>query len=283
MLKRRYGSTDVDLSIIGLGGIVVAQMPQDEADAIVRNAYDRGVNYFDVAPTYADAEDRLGPALRGIRDEVFLACKTEKRTYQESRAALETSLRKLETDHFDLYQLHGLQNLEDARACFAPDGAMKTLIEAREKGLVRYLGFSAHSVDAALYCLEQFPFDSVLFPLHYTSYYQGHFGPQVVKTAKERGAALLALKAGAWRPWPEGADRSVRQKCWYEPYSNPSELEQAFRWTLSLPVTAAIPPGDPEIFGMALEIAARFRPMTAEEMDAMQRKAQEVQPLFRAE
>jgi len=282
MLKRRYGSTDVELSIIGLGGIVVSQMPQSEADAIVHDAFDRGVNYYDVAPTYADAEDRLGPALKGLRDEVFLACKTEKRDRKESRAALETSLRKLQTDHFDLYQIHGLQNLDDAKACFGPNGAMETLIEARDRGLTRFLGFSAHCVEAALYCMEQYPFDSVLFPVQYVSYYRGGFGPQVIEAATGKGMAVLALKAGAWRPWPDGADTTRFPNCWYEPQSRTEEVERAFRWTLSQPVTAAVPPGDPGVFRMALEAGERFTPMTPEEMEDMRRAAAEVEPLFRA-
>lgn len=281
MQRRPYGSTGVELSIIGLGGIVVAQMSQREADTIVRNAFDRGVNYYDVAPTYVDAEDRLGPALEGLRDRVFLACKTEKRDRKGAREALETSLRKLRTDHVDLYQLHGLQNLEEAHACFAAGGATETLLEAREQGLTRFLGFSAHSVEAALFCLEQFPFDSVLFPLSYPSYYAGGFGPQVVEAAKRQGTAILALKAMARRPWPEGSDRSTYPKCWYEPWTNPEDVELALRWTLSLPVTAAIPPGDAGLFEMAVSIAERFSPLTPEEMRRLEAAAADIPPLFR--
>lgn len=279
MLRRPYGASGVELSIIGLGGIVVAQMPQTEADRIVRGAFDRGVNYYDVAPTYADAEDRLGPALDGIRDQVFLACKTEKRTKAEARSALETSLRKLRTDRFDLYQMHGIQNLEEARVCFGVGGAMETLLEARSQGLVRYLGFSAHSVAAALFCLEQFAFDSILFPLSYPTFYGSGFGPQVIEAATARGAAVLALKAMARRPWPEGAERN-HPKCWYEPHSDPEEAELALRWTLSLPVTAAVPPGDPDVFAMALDIAERYRPLTDDEVAELKRRAADLPPLF---
>ncbi len=280
MLPRRtYGRHQDRLSIIGLGGIVVAQLSQPEADRIVGDAFDRGVNYFDVAPTYMDAEDRLGPALRPYRQQAFLACKTEKRMAAEAEAALQTSLRKLQTDHFDLYQLHGLQSLDEAQACFASGGAMETLIAARERGLTRYLGFSAHSVEAALFCLKQFPFDSVLFPLSWPAYYAGRFGPQVVDAAASSGAAVLALKAMARRPWPDGAAREY-PKCWYEPFDDPSEAERALRWTLSLPVTAAVPPGNPRLFELALRVAERFEPMTDAEIETIQAATNAATPLF---
>ncbi len=282
MLQTRpYGRADDRLSIVGLGGIVVAQLPQHEADRIVADAFARGVNYYDVAPTYMDAQDRLGPALKPYRDKAFLACKTEKRTKAEADAALSESLRKLQTDHFDLYQLHGLANLEEAHACFAPGGAMETLIAARSRGLTRYLGFSAHSVEAALFCLEQFDFDSVLFPLSWPAYYAGRFGPQVIDAARRSGAAVLALKGMARRPWPDGAPRGY-PKCWYEPFENPSEAESALRWTLSLPITAAVPPGDPGLFELALRIAERFTPMSETEILSIQNAASGATPLFTA-
>jgi aryl-alcohol dehydrogenase-like predicted oxidoreductase len=265
-----------------LGGIVVAGQAQADADRIVARAVERGVNYFDVAPTYADAEDRLGPALKPYRDRAFLACKTEKRTRAEADAALAQSLKRLRTDHFDLYQLHGLPNRAEAETCIASGGALETLIAARDKGYVRYLGFSAHSVEAALFCLDRFPFDSVLFPLSWPAYYTGRFGPQVIEAASQKGAAVLALKAMGRRPWPEGAERRY-PNCWYEPFDKPDEAERALRWTLSLPVTAAIPPGDPGLFELALSIGEHFSPMTDAEIQALQSEAASMEPLFRSD
>src|SRR5438105_1550464 len=140
--KRAYGNTGIELSIVGFGGVVVMGMEQGDADRIVKEAFDRGVNYFDVAPSYGDAEERLGPALEGIRERVFLACKTGKRTKTEAAEELRESLRKLRTDHFDLYQLHALSSLEEVETCFGPDGAIEAFLEARDSGLTRYLGFS---------------------------------------------------------------------------------------------------------------------------------------------
>jgi aryl-alcohol dehydrogenase-like predicted oxidoreductase len=279
ILRRQYGNSGIDLSIVGIGGVVVMGMEQSDADRICREAFDRGVNYFDVAPSYGDAEERMGPAIRGLRDRIFLACKTAMRTKAEAAAELRESLRRLQTDHFELYQLHALGSVEEVETCFGPGGAMEAFVEAREAGLVRYLGFSAHSSEAALLAMDRFDFDSILFPFNYTTYYQADFGPQVLERAQQRGAARLALKAMARRPWPEGAPRK-QKNCWYEPFTDPAEGELALRWTLSLPITAAIPPGDPEIFRMALDFAERFTPLTEEEQKAVMERVAQNTPLF---
>jgi aryl-alcohol dehydrogenase-like predicted oxidoreductase len=281
METRAYGNTGISLSIIGFGGIVVMGAEQDEANRRVRAAFDRGINYYDVAPTYGDAEERLGPALVGLRDQVFLACKTTKRNKQEAAEELRTSLKHLQTDHFDLYQLHAVSSVEEAQTCLGPGGALEAFLEARDAGMVRYLGFSAHSAEAAVWLLEQFPFDSVLFPVSYSTFYEGGFGPQIMEAAQKRGAARLALKAMARRPWPEGADRSIAQNTWYEPHTDPKEAELALRWALSQPITAAIPPGDPRLFNMALDIAERFMPLSAQEQETVLERAGQNQPLFR--
>lgn len=276
---REYRPGGPSLSLVGLGGVVLMGLDQSHADRIAREAFDRGVNYFDVAPSYGDAEERMGPAIQGFRDSLFLACKTMERTRDGAAAELRQSLRRLRTDRFDLYQLHALSSVDEVEACFAPGGAMEALVEARDAGLVRYLGFSAHSAEAAVAALERFPFDSVLFPFNYTTYCRAGFGPQVMEAAMRQGAARLALKAMARRPWPDGAEKTV-PNCWYEPHTDPREAELALRWTLSLPVTAAIPPGDPGLFRMALDFAERFRPLTDEERAAVESRAAQNQPLF---
>ncbi len=280
MERRPYGNTGEMLSIIGFGGIVVAKMPQEEANSIVSMAIDRGINYFDVAPTYMDAEERLGIALKGKRDSVFLACKTEKRTKEEAQKALENSLRLLQTDHFDLYQLHAMTTDEDFEIAMGPNGAMETFISAKEKGLIRYIGFSAHSAEVALRLLDAFHFDSVLFPINWVNYFNANFGPQVVKKALEKGTARLALKAMAKTLIPEGHPRKY-DKCWYLPVEEPDLASLALRFTLSQPITAAIPPGEPKFFKMALDIAENFRPITTEELEYLKEKAKGLEPIFK--
>jgi aryl-alcohol dehydrogenase-like predicted oxidoreductase len=281
MEKRAYGNTGEQLSIIGFGGILVMNAEPEAAARIVAEAVDRGINYFDVAPSYGNAEERLGPALEPYRDRVFLACKTGKRSRDEAAAELRESLQRLRTDHFDLYQLHALTTREELEQVFAPGGAMEAFVAARDQGLVRYLGFSAHSVETALEALERFPFDSILFPTNWVNYFQANFGPQVVARAQEKGVARLALKAMARTLWPEGTTERPFAKCWYEPITDPEEASLAVRFTLSQPITAAIPPGEERFFRMALDIADRFQPITDAELADLQRRAQGLKPIFR--
>ena len=278
--KRPYGKKGEKLSIIGLGGIVLARLPQKEADAIAREAFERGVNYFDVAPTYWDAEERMGTAIKPFRDKIFLACKTAKRDAKGAQEELEASLRKLQTNHFDLYQLHALSNMQELEQCLGPGGAMEVFLKAREQGKVRYIGFSAHSEEVALEAIKRFPFDSVLFPFNFVTLFKGNFGWELLREAPKRGVTLLALKAMARTHWQEGAKRL--EKCWYEPISDPKMAELALRFTLSLPnMTAAIPPGDENIFKMALQLGERrFRRITPREEQQLRAEAEKLTPIF---
>ncbi len=276
--RRPYGKKGDRISIVGLGGIVLARLPQKEADAIARDAFERGINYFDVAPTYWDAEERMGPAIKPFRDKLFLACKTTRRDAKGAQEELENSLRKLQTDHFDLYQLHALSNMSELEQCFAPGGAMETFLEARDQGKVRYIGFSAHSEEVALEAIKRFPFDSALFPLNFVTLFKGNFGWELLKEAPKRGVTLLALKAMARTHWQEGAKRL--DKCWYEPVTDPKLAELAWRFTLSLPVASAIPPGDENIFRMAITFAERYRKVTSREEQQLRAEAEKLLPIF---
>lgn len=279
MQRRAYGATGESLSIVGFGGIVVMSEGQADANAYAAAAFERGVNYFDVAPGYGDAQDRLGPAISGFRDEIFLACKTEKRIAAEATVALEDSLRRVGTDRFDLYQLHGVATVEEAERCLAPGGAVEALVQARDAGKARFLGFSAHSEDAALLLLEQFPFTSVLFPFTVRPWLAFGFGRRLLDVARQKGVACLALKAMAAGPWPDGAER-VQPKCWYQPHPDPRDAADGLRWTLGLGVTAAIPPGDAALFNLAMDVADGYVPMTTEERADFESRTSSCRPLF---
>ncbi len=279
MQKRIYGSSGEMLSIIGFGGIVVTNEEQRDANNYVAEAFDRGVNYFDVAPSYGNAEEKLGPALVGKRNSIFLACKTEKRTAKEAEAALHNSLKLLKTDRFDLYQLHGVTTVEEVETIFAPGGAMETLLKAREKGFVRYLGFSAHSDEAALALFDGFEFNSALFPVNWACFLSNGFGTKIMKKAEEKGAARLALKAMAHSGLAEGEERPF-EKLWYRPIEEKEHAALALRYTLSQPVTAAIPPGDVRLFRWALEAAEDFKPVSAQETELLKERSGKAVPVF---
>jgi aryl-alcohol dehydrogenase-like predicted oxidoreductase len=281
-VPRRHYRDETELSIIGLGGMLLVGMEQNAADRIVSESFERGVNYFDVAPFYGDgeAEKTMGKALTPYRGKVFLACKTLERTAEGAQRELEHSLRQLRTDHFDLYQFHAVSDEEEVEEIFAPGGACEALLRAREQGKIRYIGFSAHSAAAALTMFNRFRFDSVLFPINFICYERGNFGPQVVQKAKELGTARLAIKAMAHGPWRKGEQRKY-PNCWYRPIDDRALARQALRFTLSEGVTAAVPPGDERLFRMALELAHDLPPLREDERRELLAGTRGLRPLFR--
>jgi len=279
MQTREYGNSGQQLSIVAFAGIVVKNETTENSSRYVSWAIDQGINYFDVAPGYGNAQNMLGPALEQYRDDVFLSCKTNNRDAPSARAELEESLKLLRTDHFDLYQLHAMTTEEDLEVATGPGGALEVLAKARDEGLVRHLGFSAHSAEVAIELMNRFDFDSVLFPVNFTTWFESGFGPQIMDEAEKLGVARLALKGAAHHALEDRNDR-VREKCWYAPIEDHDLLKMALRWTLSQPITAAIPPGDPELWQMAVKVAQNFTPITADEEKQLRENARGRKPLF---
>ncbi len=286
-LPRRPYKNGIDLSIIAFGGIVVCGLSQEEASRRVAAACDRGVNYFDCAPSYFDgeAEIKLGEALRPYRSKVFLAEKTGRRDAKGAREELERSLRRFHTDHVDLYQFHAVGSMEDVDKILAPAGAAETFFAARKEGKVQHLGFSAHDAPAALRLMDALELDSVLFPVNVNTWENGGFGPQILGKAKSKGMARLALKALAFGKWPaaiKGSDRKY-PKCWYQPIDDREMARLALRFTLNQEVTAAVPPGDERIFDLALELAsAPLAKLSAAELTGLKTRISSLEPVFRA-
>ncbi len=279
--RRALGRTGEKLSIFGFGGTAVMHIEQAEANNLVAEAFDRGVNYYDVAPSYGNAQERLGPALEPYRKRCFLACKTQKRDKAGAQAELEESLRLLRTDHLDLYQLHAMTTPEDLETAFGPNGAMEVFVAAKKAGKVRFLGFSAHSAETALAAMERFAFDTILFPINAVMFAKADFGPQVVERARAKGMGILAIKAMCRGKYPENFPQDKRTaKCWYAPMTLPEEAALAYRWTLSQPVTAAVPPGNPAWFRLALDTAQSFKPITKAETKRLLQSAEDAEPLF---
>jgi predicted aldo/keto reductase-like oxidoreductase len=285
-LPKRPYKNGIDLSIIAMGGIVVCGMSQEEGSRRVAEAYDRGVNYFDCAPSYfnGEAEMKLGEALRPYRAKIFLAEKTTSRDAKGARAELERSLQRFHTDHVDLYQFHAVSSMEDVDKILAPGGAAETFFAAKKEGKARHLGFSAHNAPAALRLMDALELDSVLFPVNVNAWENGGFGPQILAKAKSKGMARMALKALAFGKWPKEMKESDRKypKCWYEPIDDREMARSALRFTLNHEVTAAVPPGDERIFDMALELASAPLPeLSAAELTALKARISSLEPVFR--
>jgi aryl-alcohol dehydrogenase-like predicted oxidoreductase len=278
--RRPLGRTGEQLSIIGLGGIVVAHREQAQADRVVARAVEEhGINYFDVAPSYGDAELRLGPALAPYRARSFLACKSTERTAAGMSREMDASFSRLGTDYFDLYQLHAIKTVQEVDTAFGAGGAMETLLRARQDGKVRYIGFSAHGVDAAMAAMSRFAFDTILFPINYALWAQEDFGPQVIGLARQQGMGILVLKALARGQWPAGAAHH-HEPAWYDPVTELAEARLALSFALSQGATAAIPPGNEELFWLAVEAAGDLPPLDRASEHQLRERMTGALPLF---
>ena len=281
MERRPLGKTGESLSVIGFGAVVFVNEGLEFARNTVARAIDAGVNYFDIGPRYGEgeAEERGGPAIEPYRDTIFLAEKTNERNKDEAAAELRQSLKRMRTDHFDLYQLHAVSTMEEVDTIVGSDGALEAFVEARDEGLVRFLGFSAHTEEAALALMDQYEFDSILFPVNYVTWYQGHFGSNVLDKAQEKEMGVLALKALAKKPWPDGKIERWT-KAWYSPVDTYEEARTALRWTLSRPVTACVSPGHAELLWWMIDAEKELTPLTSEDEKVISQSTEGITPIF---
>ena len=254
--RRRLGRSEHHSSIIAFGGIALDLLTVDEARGEVRYAFEQGVNHFDVAPSYGQSEARLGPALEGIRDGVFLACKTLERTKAGAEKELGESLKRLRTDHLDLYQFHAADTLADLDAIMGAGGALEAVLQAREQGKIRFIGITGHCAPTQARALRRFAFDTLMVPVDFVDRF--YFGAEngLMALAHEMDVGVIAIKS-TYR-------------------SAVADKESAYRYTLSLPVSTTIPAGKVAEIRLAIEIAKRFQPMSAEEMTALLRDSPEL-------
>jgi aryl-alcohol dehydrogenase-like predicted oxidoreductase len=248
MMKRRLGKTGFDVSPVIYGGIVSKKDGQENSDRYVAWAIDRGVNYFDVAPSYDDAQEKLGHSLLPYRKSIHLACKTACREKDAAEKDFIESMRLLHTDYFDNYQIHSLESPEDVDAAFAPNGVMEMMVRHKAAGDVRHLGITCHSEEAALKAITLYDFDTVLFPLNWHLHIGQGFGSTIVKTAKAMDMGVLAMKVLILRRWfsDEEKLRSASPKSWCKPIDpeNTALRLAAMKYTLSLGPDTMIPPGN---------------------------------------
>lgn len=257
MIKRMLGRTGYEISAVVYGGIVSMNDGQASSDRYVAWAVEQGVNYFDIAPSYGDAQEKLGNSLIPYRKDIFLACKTGQRMRREAEEEMKRSLDMLHTDHFDVYQMHGISSMEDVDRAFGPGGVMELMREMKEKGIARKIGITAHSEDAALKALDLYDFDTVLFPFNWHMFLAHGMGQRLVKTAKERGIGLLCMKSMIERAWIDDAERAASKypKSWCKPFdteAQSAELTAAVKFAYSLGADAIVPPGNFDHFSFAV-------------------------------
>jgi aryl-alcohol dehydrogenase-like predicted oxidoreductase len=277
----KLGKTNLQVSRVGFGGIVVMNAESETASNAVKFAVENGINYFDVAPSYGNAEEKLGPALAPFRQDVFLACKSHLRDAQGTKKLLNESLEKLQTDHFDVYQLHGITDVEkDVKASFAKGGAMETILEAKKNGIIRYVGFSAHSPEAALTAMNLYDFDTIMYPVNFCTHFHSGFEEAPLAEAKKRGMGVIALKTMAWQKWQNQEDKKKYPKCWYMPLDDPEKARMALSWTLEQGADIAIPPGEETLFRLCVSNLSKVDNLSAEETKILSDLAAESEPIF---
>ncbi len=292
MEKRMLGKTGMMVSVVTYGGIVStddaynganpADGGQEASDRCVEYAIRKGVNYFDVAPTYGNAQLRLGNSLVPHRKNIHLACKTAVRDAEGSRRELEESLRLLHTDHFDVYQLHCLKTVEEVDAAFGKGGVMETLFRAKEEGVAKHLGVTAHSEDAALRALELYAFDTVLFPTNWGLHLGKGIGTRLMQAKKEKNFGFLGMKSLIHRAWNNAEERyaSPTPKSWCRPVEGDDAFAvAAMKYALGMDIDTLVPPGTESSFVFAVEhIDECLRhPLSAAETELLRGKLPELE------
>ena len=256
MQYRRFGKTGIDISAVSYGGIVSMDDGQSSSDRYVSWAIDQGINYFDVAPTYGDAEEKLGNSLRPYRNHVHLACKTAERLRTSAEKELSQSMKLLHTDHFDVYQLHAISSMDDVETAFGPGGVMEMVRKMKEEGVAAHVGITAHNEDAALKCLELYDFDTVLFPFNWFMHMEHSMGSRLIQAAKARDMGVLCMKSLIERSWNSEEERQTGAfpKSWCKPIDVEDEAfgVAAMKYALSLGVDTLIPPGNYASFSFAV-------------------------------
>jgi len=284
MKKNRLGRTGFDISVITYGGIVSTMQNQEgydyagdkqsKSDAHVEYAINHGINYFDVAPSYGDAELRLGNSLIPYRKDIILAGKTNVRDYEGAKREFDRTLELLHTDHLDNYQLHGLCNIEEVEMAFSVQGVMRLVEDMKSQGVIANAGITAHSEGAALKALEYYDFDTVLFPFNWHMNMALGYGDRLLQVANERNMGKICMKSNVERAFIDGVDDEYRKrypKSWcktFDPLTDEEILIAAMKYSWGLGVNTIIPPGDFDhlVFAMEHSDIITEEPMTDKEM-----------------
>ncbi|SDM44047.1 Predicted oxidoreductase of the aldo/keto reductase family [Halogranum gelatinilyticum] len=272
MQTRPLGDTGHDSTIMTFGAIALNWLDQEGANQMVELMLDRGVNHFDVAPMYGDAELKLGPKLRQHREDIFLGCKTQERDAEGARRKMDQSLNRLGVDHIDLYQIHGLEYEHELDTITAEGGALETIREAKAEGTISHIGLTSHgNPQLILDAIDRIDdLDSLMFPLNPVVVGkddEDHAYDAVLERAAEEGIGTLGIKAFARGPWPSTdelpeADRPYAN--WYEPVDTPDEITERFDFAASQGLTSVVSMGDPKLVSMVLHAATQYDGMTDE-------------------
>jgi aryl-alcohol dehydrogenase-like predicted oxidoreductase len=278
-----FGATGHDSSRVIFGAAALSSVSKGDADRALDVLLEHGINHIDVAAGYGDAELRIASWLRRNPGTFFVATKTGERTYRGAREEIRRSLDRLGVDRIDSIQLHNLVDVIEWDTALSPDGALEAAIEAREEGLVRFIGVTGHGLSVPEMhrrSLERFAFDSVLAPYNFVQMQDPRYAETfeaLAAVCAERNVALQTIKSLARRRW-DGREHTAAT--WYEPLRDQADIDLAVHWVLGRPDAFLLTTGDVEILPRLLDAAERFaeRP-SDDEMTRLAARA-EAEPLF---
>jgi aryl-alcohol dehydrogenase-like predicted oxidoreductase len=283
MEKRRFGRTGHKSTVAIFGAAAFWEISQANADKVMEQIIEAGINHIDIAPSYGQAEMRVGPWMPRERDRFFLGCKTMERTRQGAWEEMKRSLKLLQTETFDLYQCHAITSMEELDSVTMKGGALEAFVEARQKGLIKHIGITGHGVNAPkiyLEALRRFDFDSVLFPLNFVQMAIPEYrrnAEALIAECKVKDVGTMVIKSITKGPWGEKQKTAMT---WYEPFDQMEEIQRAVNFVLTHDVTGICTSGDIHILPMLLSACENFKPMTDAEKEESIVSGLKFEPLF---
>jgi aryl-alcohol dehydrogenase-like predicted oxidoreductase len=281
METRRFGRTGHMSTVAIFGAAAVSTSTQAEADVVMEQVIQAGLNHIDISPFYGLAEQWVGPWMPRERSRFFLGCKTRMRSKQEAAEQLRQSLATLQTDRFDLYQFHEVVSIEELDKITMPGGALEAVLEARAQGLIDFIGICGHGWGmpaVLLEALRRFDFDSVLFAMNRVLLANPDFrrdAEEVLRQCRARDVGVMIIKSMARGQWAgprktyvaaDGKQKTVNT--WYRPFDDKENIQDSANFILSQDVTGLVTPAEPSIFPLVVEACERFTPLDAEEREA---------------
>mgnify|MGYP003482187045 CR=1 FL=1 len=283
METRRFGRTGHMSTVAVFGAAAFWEITQEDADKVIESVIEAGINHIDVAPSYGQAEIRIGPWMPRARGRFFLGCKTMERTKAGAWKEMQESLKRLQTEAFDLYQCHAITTMEELDAVTMKGGALEAFVEARRAGLTKFIGITGHGADAPkiyLEALRRFDFDSVMFPLNFIQMANPEFrkhAEELIATCKAKDVGLLIIKSVTKAPWGE---RQHTATTWYEPFDKSAEIQRAVNFVLSQDVTGLCTAGDTRVLPLVIQACENFSRLSKDEMEEMIKSGGQFEPLF---
>jgi len=265
------------------GAAAFWEISQADADQVMEQIISAGINHIDVAPSYGQAEERIGPWMPRERERFFLGCKTMERTKEGAWKEMQASLKRLQTKSFDLYQFHAVNSFEELDQITAKGGALEAVLEAQKAGLTKYIGITGHGIDApAIYleALQRFDFDSVLFPLNFIQLANPQYrmnAEALVAECRKKDVGTMLIKTITKGQWGEKEHTATT---WYEPFNLLDEIQQAVNFALSYDVTGLCTAGDTRVLSLVLKACEDFQLLSNSEREQLIEAGKVYQPLF---